>query len=122
MAVTARAFSDALKSALIVDEPLWLTLNDGRQHRVLLPVSILEGEVAFAGPYISDQRIVVTWKEIASLQVGGQGAAPHDRVISANDRLTMLLLTNEVPAVSADHPIGGSARGRPVLQRATRHG
>ena len=119
MTVTARVFSDALKSAMVAEKPLRLTLNNGHQHRLLLPVSITEKEVAFAGPYIIDQRIVVAWKEIASLEVGGQGAAPHDRVIAAHDRLTVLLLKAELPEVTSD-PVVGSARCRPVLQRSTR--
>ena len=48
MAVTPRAFSDALKSAMVVEMPLWLRLNDGREHRVHLPVLILEKNVEFA--------------------------------------------------------------------------
>jgi hypothetical protein len=76
MAVTARAFSDALRSAMIAEKPLRLILNDGHEHRVLLPVSIMEKEVAFAGPYF-DRRIVVAWNEIASLNLGGEGAAPQ---------------------------------------------
>src|SRR4051794_30845891 len=111
MAITARAFSDALKSAMIVEKPLWLTLTDGRQHRVLLPVSINEGEVAFADPHV-DQRIVVAWKEIASLDLGGQGAAPHDRVIAAHDPLRVLVLKVD--------QVVNSARGGRALARPTR--
>lgn len=119
MAVTARTFSDALKSAMVAEKPLRLTLNNGHEHRVLLPVSIMEKEVAFAGPYIIGQRIVVAWNEIASLEVGGQGAAPHDRVVPLHDRLTVLLLKAELPE-EASEAVVASAPGRPVLQRSTR--
>jgi hypothetical protein len=102
MTVTARAFSDALKAAMVAEKPLEITLVDGRQHHVLLPVSIMEKEVAFAGPYIADQRIVVAWNEITSLEVGGQGVAPHDRVVSFHDRLTVLLLKAELPEELCD--------------------
>jgi hypothetical protein len=88
MAVTPRAFSDALKSAMVVEMPLWLRLNDGREHRVHLPVLILEKNVEFAGPYVLDQRIVVAWSEVASLLVGAQGAVPHDKVTAAHDAVT----------------------------------
>jgi hypothetical protein len=87
MPVTPRTFSDALQSAMFVEMPLWLTLNDGRQLPVLLPVSILEEAVAFAGPYVIDRRIVLAWKEIASLRIGDQEAAPLDQVMPARDRL-----------------------------------
>ena len=88
MAVTPRAFSDALTSAMVVEMPLWLRLNDGRQHRVHLPVFISEKTVEFAGLYVLDQRIVVAWSEVASLLVGGQGDAPHDKVTAAHDAVT----------------------------------
>lgn len=89
MNITPRAFSDALKAALVSEKPLRLTLIDGSEHRVLLPVSITQKKVEFAGPYFMDQRVVVAWNEIASLEIAGQEAALHDR-------LTALLLKVEL--------------------------
>jgi hypothetical protein len=104
MTVTRYRFSDALRAAMVAEKPLRLTLIDGRQHRVLLPVSIMENEVAFAGPYFIDKRIVVAWNEIASLEIGTQAGPPQDQVVSTNDRLTELQLKAGLPEVLCEAP------------------
>jgi hypothetical protein len=102
MTVTARSFSDSLRAAIVAEKPLRLTLVSGRRHRVLLPVSIMENEVAFAGPYFINERVVVTWNEIVSLEIGSEGPAPQDRVVAINDRLTVLLLKAGLSAESSE--------------------
>ena len=108
MAVTARDFSDALKAAMVAEKPLLLTLIDGHQHRVLLPVSITENQVEFAAPHIGHQ-IVVAWNEIASLEVAGQAVAPHDR-------LTALLLKAELSEAPCD-PTGVAVQPMRAFRR-----
>jgi hypothetical protein len=89
--VTARSFSDILNAAMIAEKPLRLALKNGRQHRVLLPVAIRDSEVAFAGSSVVRERIVVPWREIASLEIERQGSAAHERAVSADNPLMLLL-------------------------------
>jgi hypothetical protein len=89
--VTARSFSHILNAAMIAEKPLRLTLKNGRQHRVLLPVAIRNSEVAFAGSSVVRERVVVPWREIAALEIERQGSAAHERAVSADNPLRLLL-------------------------------
>jgi hypothetical protein len=91
LTVKARSFSDISSAAMIAEKPLRLTLKSGRQHSVLLPVAVMDNEVAFAGSSVASERIVVPWSEIVSLEIERHGSAPHERAVSADNPLMLLL-------------------------------